>query len=539
MKLRKTVAVGLLVAALSLSAAACSSVAQAAQSADAQDQDATSSQAGTVQVSANDPEVDHPDNWNEASHGNSAEPDYETVFPQDEVNRLDITISPENWQAMLDDMTELYGQQGTGNGMGGGRPDDGRAAPNQGDQGGQVPPDDGQALPERNPGAGRGQGGGFGGGMMGAESDDNNPIWVTATIEFEGEVWSYVGIRFKGNSSLRQSWSSGSLKFPLKLDFDEFEDQYPEIDDQRFFGFKQLTLSSNFSDSSQLREKVTADIFREAGIAAPYTAFYEVYLDYGEGPVYLGLYTMVEVVDDTVIQTQFDDDSGNVYKPSGAGASFAAGTFDEVYFDKETNSDEGDWSDIEALFEALHSDLRTTDPAAWRAGLEAVFDVDTFIHWLAVNTLVQNWDTYGVMSHNYYLYNDPSTGQLTWIPWDNNMALSSSMGMSRVLPLDMASVDNDWPLIRFLMDDPVYHQMYVDYIEDTINGAFEPARMAQIFQEYHDLVAPYVGDATASASGGGMSVSRASGNFATSVEQLIAHVNSRYQAAMAYLDSQQ
>ena len=148
------------------------------------------------------------------------------------------------------------------------------------------------------------------------EGDDSNPVWVPATVEFEGDTWTNVGLRFKGNSSLRSTWRSGIYKLPFKLDFDEFEDEYPEIDDQRFYGFKQLSLASNFNDSSFLREKVAADIFREAGVPAAQTAFYQVYVDYGEGPIYFGLYTMVEVVDDTVIETQFDDDSGNVYKPS-------------------------------------------------------------------------------------------------------------------------------------------------------------------------------------------------------------------------------
>ena len=52
--------------------------------------------------------------------------------------------------------------------------------------------------------------------------------------------------------------------------------------------------------------------------------------------------------------------------------------------------------------------------------LEEVFDVSGFLNYLAVNSVIQNWDTYGIMSHNYYLYHDPTTDLLTWIPWDNN-----------------------------------------------------------------------------------------------------------------------
>ena len=219
----------------------------------------------------------------------------------------------------------------------------------------------------------------FGMGMMGG-NDDQNPVWVEAEISFKGEIWEYVGIRFKGNSSLKSTWGSNSLKLPFKLDFDEFEGVYPETEDQRFYGFKQLSFSSGFKDDSLLREKVAADIFREAGVPSAQTAFYSVTIDYGEGPVYFGLFTAVEVVDDTVIETQFSNDNGNVYKPEGTGATFAEGSFNEDSFDKETNQDEADYSDVLALFTILHADNCLTDPETWRSELEAVFDIDTFLN---------------------------------------------------------------------------------------------------------------------------------------------------------------
>jgi spore coat protein H len=269
------------------------------------------------------------------------------------------------------------------------------------------------------------------------------------------------------------------------LDFDEFEDEYLATKNQRFYGFKQISFKSNALDDSYLRKKVVADIFRETGVVSSQTAFYEVYVDIGEGPQYFGLYTAVEIVDDTVIQTQFTDDGGNVYKPDGNGAAFLEGTFNEGSFEKQTNQDEADWSDIQAVFQALHSELRTRDPEAWRAELEAVFNVDAFIRWLAADTIIQNWDTYGAMAYNYYLYTDPADGLVTWIPWDNNMVLEArSMGPGdrnnrggpggSVRELDLSSVSDQWPLIRFLMDDPIYLAKYQQDLEETIQSAFQP-----------------------------------------------------------------
>jgi len=473
--------------------------------------------------------ITRPDGWGEETHGKATDPNYRVVFAQDEVNRVDITIDPEIWQAMFDDMTNLYGEFGS-RPVGGTRSDPGRP-PAQDDARGDPPPQPEGALqgeenrPPRQPG---------GAGVPGnAGADDENPIWVSVTIDFEGDTWTDVGLRFKGNSSLRSSWQQGNSKLPFRLDFDQFEDEVPEIDDQRFYGFQKVTFSSNFSDASFLREKVTADLFREAGVPAANTAFYEVYVDHGDGPVYFGLYTMTEVIEDTVIEEQFEDDSGNVYKPDGTGARLAAGSFNEASFDKQTNEDEGDWGDVRALYDALHAGTRTTDPAAWRAGLEAVFDVDGFLNYLAVNQVVQNWDTYGNIAHNYYLYHDPTTDSLTWIPWDNNMALRSDVGVRQVLSIALDEVDTQWPLIRYLLDDEVYHARYVAYVETFIGAVFEPDAMAGTYRELAALVEPY-----ALAENQGYTFLRSDAAFYDAIDALIAHAAERYETAATYVAGQ-
>jgi hypothetical protein len=49
-----------------------------------------------------------------------------------------------------------------------------------------------------------------------------------------------------------------------------------------------------------------------------HAAFYEVYVDHGEGPTYFGK-ILVEEVDDTLID-EFSSNDGNLYKPDGTGA---------------------------------------------------------------------------------------------------------------------------------------------------------------------------------------------------------------------------
>lgn len=475
----------------------------------------------TASTSETNEEVARPDGWSEATHSNEVDPNYAVVFPEDEVLRLDITIDSAQWELMLADLTGLLGEQGTGGGPGGG-PGGG----NFGDQPGGGAPPEGFEPPAGGPGGGGGRpGGGFGGpGGVPGDFTSENPMWAEATITFEGSTWTHVGVRFKGNSSLSSAWSSGSLELPFKLDFDEFEDDYPEIDNQRFYGFKQLSLSNNFRDESFLRDTVVADIMEEAGLASAKTSFVELYVDYGEGPVSFGLYTMIEVIDDTAVERVFGSDDGNIYEADGTAVSLAEGTFESIpdSFQKENNEDEADWSDIEAVYTALHSDLRQSDPAAWQAALEAVFDVDTFLHWLAINTVIENWDTYGGASHNYYLYNDPATGQLTWIPWDHNEALKSG-GRSQ-MTLEMTAIGDEWPLIRYLLDNPDYYETYVNYIDETSHTVFTPEAMTARYEALAALIEPYavanVGQAA----------------FDQAIQELITHTTNRVAAAEAFLE---
>ena len=423
--------------------------------------------------------------WTTATHSKDADPNFDEVFEDNAVKRLDIVITEARWQAMLDDMTNLYGTFGSG-------------------------------------------AGGPGGGLT---ETDEDPIFVPAEVYYNGIQWYRVGVRFKGNSSLQTSWQNGILKLSFKLDFDEFEDDYPQIDNQRFYGFKKLSLKNNYDDKSMLREKVATDVFRNAGLVASHTAFYTVYVDHGEGPQYFGVYTMVEEVDDTVLDTQFSDDDGNLYKPDGDAASFALGTYNESEYVKKTNEDEGDFNDVASLLAVVNDESRITDPETWRSNLDAILDTDVFLKYLAVNTVVQNWDTYGRMTHNYFLYNNPDTSKLTWIPWDNNEALQTGK-MGGSLPLDFSGLNSaEWPLIGYLYQDSVYKSQYDIYVQDVVDNAFNVSTIQSLYTNYAALIQPYATSEVA-----GYSFLENGTDFQNAVNQLNTHVSSRAAAVSDYLD---
>jgi len=241
----------------------------------------------------------------------------------------------------------------------------------------------------------------------------------------------------------------------------------------------------------------------------------------------------VEEVDGEVLDTQFSSDDGNLYKPEDFGASFIDGSFAEEYFEKKTNEDEEDWSDILALFAALHDDTAFTDPATWRENLESIFDVDGFLKYLAVNEIIQNWDSYGKMTQNYYLYNDPESSKLTWIPWDHNEALQAGK-QGGALALDFSNMEaNSWPLIEKLYADEMYKAQYDYYLMEVIGDAFETSSTQMLYDNYSYLVEPYATSEIA-----GYSFLNGAADFYNAISELKVHASRRSAAVDTYLSEQ-
>lgn len=163
--------------------------------------------------------------------------------------------------------------------------------------------------------------------------------------------------------------------------------------------------------------------------------------------------------------------------------------------------------------------------AAWRSSLEAVFAVDEFLRWLAVNTVAENWDIYGGLAHNYYLYAVPSDGgRLHWVPWDHNLGLAESMrGASDPMQADVGA---EWPLIHHLIADEVYFARYRALLTEALDGQAEPAAMTARSAELTALVAPELFEAGGEASND-PSLFRTEAAHTAAVSALLSHVSAR------------
>jgi hypothetical protein len=109
-------------------------------------------------------------------------------------------------------------------------------------------------------------------------------IWVEADISFNGLVWHKVGFSYWGTEALLWNWHNGAQQLPFVLDFAVFDDKYPEIKGQRFYGVKQLT----FADYSLLPEPQAQALQIELSARSRYS----IVVDSGQGAWPAGIYSV-------------------------------------------------------------------------------------------------------------------------------------------------------------------------------------------------------------------------------------------------------
>jgi hypothetical protein len=324
------------------------------------------------------------------------------------------------------------------------------------------------------------------------------------SVEIAGHKFAEVGLRFKGNSSW---WSTpSSLKKSFKLDFNRF------IDDQNFLGLKKINLQNNVTDPYQIREAVSYQIYREAGVPAGRTSFARVYLTV-EGNeklqnAYLGSYTLVEQVDREFLGDKFDGEKrGLILKPEGRVMPYLGRAWNEEYEEAFIPKTKAKKSYAKPLIELARL-VAQKDDEVLLAGVEEVLDVSEFLNYCAVTAFLANLDSPFALAHNFYLGVPHGSKKVVWIPWDLNLSIggfrmmgASQSGLSVFKPTSM-------PLFTRLTAAPKYREIYVQHLRALAEGA----GAAKPFLEYLAIARKTTKDAIAAEADRLEAVTRATGS---------------------------
>ncbi|MYB42291.1 MAG: hypothetical protein F4X76_08935 [Chloroflexi bacterium] len=217
--------------------------------------------------------------------------------------------------------------------------------------------------------------------------------WFPATVTVDGETHIGIGVRKKGFIG-----SQSDTRPSLKLRFDKY------VDGQALGGvMERMTLNNSLQDPSLINTCLAHRVFADAGIPTPRCSFATVSVN----GTSLGLYVHVEEIKPPFLARHFASTEGNLYE--GTVSDFTPeyrGTFE-----KKSNEDADDWSDIDAVVAALQ------DPSgAGLAALAEIVDLDRFLTFWALEVLLGHWDGYTGNRNNYRFYREPG-GRFVFMPW--------------------------------------------------------------------------------------------------------------------------
>ena len=262
-------------------------------------------------------------------------------------------------------------------------------------------------------------------------SDPSEEQYVEGSLTFEGETISPVGIRYKGSVG---AWvgcvAGGSLfepdgektctKLSMKVKIN-WEDS-----SRTFWGVKKLQFHSMNLDPTQMHERLGYWLFRKMGVPAPRATHARLLINGN----YVGLYSFVEQIDGRFVDRQFDDGDGNLYKEvwplNHQGSARKRSEFRDAL--KTNEEDEVTVDHILNFSKELAAAQKSELPqivAKW-------MDVDEIIRWAVVDRAIRNddgplhWYCFdGCNNHNFYWYEEPTTGRLHLIPWDLDSAFAN------------------------------------------------------------------------------------------------------------------
>ena len=272
-----------------------------------------------------------------------------------------------------------------------------------------------------------------------------------ADVTIDGVTLKGVGLRKRG------FLGSASLQRPsLGIRFDEFEQK------KSFSGLARMSLNNNLQDPSLVHQSIAYRVFAAAGVPSPRCSLARVTVN-GK---YLGIYSHVEAVEKEFLKRKFGEASGNLYEGQ-------ISDFRPIWvrtFQKKNHKQTDSRADLEAVVKALQS-----DDAHLLARLEPLVDIDEYLTYWAVETVVGHWDSYSNNGNNFLIYALPASGKFQFIPWGADSVLGDPDPFTRFKRPE--SLQDMSLLPRRLYQLPATRERYREKLRQVLKVAWNEAEL--------------------------------------------------------------
>ncbi|MGG4341457.1 CotH kinase family protein [Paenibacillus lautus] len=294
-----------------------------------------------------------------------------------------------------------------------------------------------------------------------------------ASVNYNGMQFDHVGIRTKGNLSLRSVVNSDSDRYSFKISFDEYLNQ-------TLNGISKINLNNNYSDASYMREFLTYELADSVGLPTPGFSYVNVYVN----DELWGFYLAIEQIGDSYLERHFDHSYGALYKAemNGAGSDLTwLGNDPDSYTGLVMKSKS---SNDDVLIDMLDELNNGSD-------YDKVLDVDNVLKYVALNVVASNMDSYlGSNKQNYYLYEN--NGIFSVLPWDYNMAFGGLGGSGILIDEPTQGALAERPLIAKLLEVDEYKERYHAILTEMLEGYMQQEAFNERVTQLQDLISEHV-----------------------------------------------
>ena len=380
--------------------------------------------------------------------------------------------------------------------------------------------------------------------------------YISADLMINGELFTTVGLRIKGNSSLSQvSQMQDSDRYSIHFKFNHYEKG------QTYYGLDTFCINNLMGDTTYMKDYISYDIMKYIGVDTPLMNYASVTVN---GEEY-GFFLALERYDKAFLDRVYDTSGGELYSvkiATGKRDDFINGNdnqnadevqkqINDTQWQPPTNVGDGEQTapgggmgdmnnrgdgeqaapgggmgdmnnrgggDLVYVDDEISSYSSIFDNAEFKSNsdqdkqrvitaiknlnegtnLEEYFNVDEILRYLAAHTVVVNLDSYSSsMAQNYYIYE--RDGKITILPWDYGLAFggfqSGSADSVVNFPIDtpVSGVTMESrPLINMLLEVPEYKEKYHEYLQQIVDGYFESGIFAQTVMALDAKINSYV-----------------------------------------------
>jgi spore coat protein H len=283
--------------------------------------------------------------------------------------------------------------------------------------------------------------------------------YVRATLKEGGKTWTNVAVHLKGAAGSMRDIDD---KPGLSVNMDKF------TDDQTFHGLDKFHLNNCVQDPSFVSELICGEIFRSGGVPASRCAHAIVTLN-GKPK---GFYVLKEGYDVAFLERHFGSKNGNLYD---------GGFLRELDQPLQVISDKNDvppYTDLKSLWNSA----LLPDPALRFKEMDRLLDAERFVSYLALETLMFDWDGYPMNRNNYRLYHDPKRDKIVFIPSGTDQMFGDPNGP--LLPRFNGVVAQAY------VSTPDGRQRYLNRMDEILKTVWKPEVWNKRLDEVEAVIKP-------------------------------------------------